>query len=329
MTDREEMNMNAIENTNASPNGRSTKKTTLAEKSGDVKAMAFGKIHCNKDLNFRSDTVKRKVKETAESIKEHGLLEPMVVYPNADGTFDVGIGFKRYAALVMNGTKPTDLVNVVIRTDRANRPIENLIENLHREDLPTIDLANAFKELIEGTYSVVDGEEVRKWTRKELAEKTGLSQTTVENYVRSATNLSEDVQDIVRENNVPARIFIEFASKKPEIQLEKVKDWVKANPQSEDGPKRKRKGKGKSKSDGPSRASVSNLKLEMEIIAFKAEHAKGGEKAVLERQFETLRYVVGDLARMPGITGDDKKEFARAQKDALAEDEEEEGGDEE
>jgi ParB/RepB/Spo0J family partition protein len=335
-----EVAANGDQKTNSSKQAAGSK-GSKGGKSGVPMTVPFGLLRCTKDLNFRGELDKVKVGEIARSIQAIGLIEPIVVYQTKDG-YEVGAGFKRYAALKQNKTKDVDPVNVVVR-DVALRPIVNLAENILREDLPPIDLADALLEMVEGKYAVTEGEKPRAWTRKELSELLTMSHGAVENYVRAAANLTDKVKEIVREHDVPARVFVGWASKKPEEQLVLAKEHVKEQKEKKDSgrqraAKKTKKGGGgggdgdEERDPAHARAPTDTLRGELEVLRFKLTYVKGKEKELTERQVDTLRYVVGGddgLARMPGINGDDRKAYARWYKEQLEEEEGEKEGEEE
>ena len=101
------------------------------------------------------------LKELANSIKEHGVIQPIVVNDNGDGTYMIIAGERRFRATKLAGISS---IPVIIRkySEREIKEI-SLIENLQREDLNPIEAATAMKQLM-SDY---------KLTQDELAERIG------------------------------------------------------------------------------------------------------------------------------------------------------------
>ena len=86
------------------------------------------------------------LKELRASIKTHGLLQPVVVTPGSNGKFIIVAGERRYRACVALGWTS---IPVVILDAPKHPGVLQLVENLHREDLISIEEAKAFKALID------------------------------------------------------------------------------------------------------------------------------------------------------------------------------------
>ncbi len=126
------------------------------------------------------------LKELAESIRAHGILQPLIVRPAVGGTYQLIAGERRFRAAKMAGlvTVPA-IIREVSDRDAAEMA---LIENLQREDLNPIDEANGFEKLIR-QFQI---------TQEEAAARVGRSRTAVTNSLRllalpdSAKNLLRD-----------------------------------------------------------------------------------------------------------------------------------------
>ncbi|MBV9947057.1 MAG: ParB/RepB/Spo0J family partition protein, partial [Myxococcales bacterium] len=115
----------------------------------------------------------QKLDELAASIREHGLVEPLVVRRAARaGTFELVAGERRWRALQRAGINEA---LVVVKDVSAKESFElALIENVQREELNPIELAEAFDRLLrEHTY-----------TQEALAERLGKDRTTIANALR-------------------------------------------------------------------------------------------------------------------------------------------------
>lgn len=131
------------------------------------------------------------LKELADSIKKHGVIMPIVVNDNGDGTYMIIAGERRFRACKLAGKQS---IPVVIRkySEREIKEI-SLIENLQREDLNPIEAATAMKQLMTDY----------KLTQDELAERIGKSRPAIANTLR-LLNLCPEVIGLVAEGKLSA-----------------------------------------------------------------------------------------------------------------------------
>jgi ParB family chromosome partitioning protein len=116
----------------------------------------------------------QKLDELAQSIREHGLVEPLVVRraARAPGTFELVAGERRWRALQRAGLHEA---LVVVKDVSAKEAFElALIENVQREELNPIELAEAFERLVRE----------HGYTQEALAERVGKDRTTITNALR-------------------------------------------------------------------------------------------------------------------------------------------------
>lgn len=148
--------------------------------------------------NPRKRFDEEKLAELAESIKEVGIIQPLVVTRGADGYMLIA-GERRLKAAKMAGL---EYVPVAYRETNARdiRPLM-LIENLQREDLDPIEEANAFRVLTQD----------HGWKQTELAEKLGISQSHIANRIRLLV-LPESVQEGISDGRVTATVGKELAT---------------------------------------------------------------------------------------------------------------------
>ncbi len=126
---------------------------------------------------------KKKLEELANSVREHGVIQPILVVKNEDG-YNIVAGERRWRAAKIVGLKTIPAI-VKDYTDTKKKQVA-LIENIQREDLNVMEVAVALKELMDmEEYSVTD-----------VAKVTGKSQSTVSNIVR-LLKLTPDVQKLV------------------------------------------------------------------------------------------------------------------------------------
>ena len=144
----------------------------------------------------------------AASIREVGVLQPIVVRRSDDG-YEVIAGERRLRAAKRAGLAT---VPVIVReTDDTESLREALIENIHREDLGPIDLAEAFRELL-------DELEVKQET---LAERLGVSRSHIANTIR-LLQLPAEVQQMLNEGKLQAghgRALLTLGDREAQISL--------------------------------------------------------------------------------------------------------------
>ena len=128
----------------------------------------------------------QRLKELADSIKEYGIIQPIVL--KKDGaTYRIIAGERRYRAVKLLGLK--DIKAVLFHGEEEYQV--SLIENLQREDLNPIEVAEAYAELT-SRYS---------YTQEQLSKKVGKSRSEVSNHMR-LLNLSSALLDLVRQGKL-------------------------------------------------------------------------------------------------------------------------------
>lgn len=129
-----------------------------------------------------------KLEELAESIKEHGVIQPIIV-SKRDDYYQIVAGERRWRASKKAGLKT---IPVVVRNydDKKLREVA-LIENIQRQDLNAVDTAKAIKELMEE----------HELTQEQIAKTLGKSRSSVANSLR-ILNLDERVQDLIQEGKL-------------------------------------------------------------------------------------------------------------------------------
>ena len=127
--------------------------------------------------------------DLAASIREHGVIMPLVVNRCPDGSFMIIAGERRYRAAKMAGLETVPCV--IKEYDERTIQEISLIENLQREDLNPIEAAFGMKRLME-EYNL---------TQEVLAERLGKSRPAIANTLRLLT-LSDEVIALVREGKI-------------------------------------------------------------------------------------------------------------------------------
>lgn len=126
---------------------------------------------------------KEALDELTASIKEHGVLQPILVRPYKNG-YQVVAGERRLRAATQAGLKEIPAIVREIDDDQASEIA--LVENLQREDLTPIEEAAAYRQLID-KYA---------YTQETVAEKVGRSRTYITNMIRLLT-LPEEIQQLL------------------------------------------------------------------------------------------------------------------------------------
>lgn len=139
----------------------------------------------------RKDFNDEALAELADSIAQHGVLQPLLVRPLLGGGYQIVAGERRWRAARMAGVSE---VPVVIREMSDHEVMElALIENLQREDLTPLEEAQGYQSLID-QYSM---------TQEEISRTVGKSRPTVANALR-LLHLPEDLQALVASGELSA-----------------------------------------------------------------------------------------------------------------------------
>lgn len=129
--------------------------------------------------------------ELSESIKSHGVFQPIIVRPIGD-KYEIIAGERRYKASVLANKKT---IPAIIMDLNDNDTVEiALIENVQRANLTPIEEAISYKKILDMGYM----------NQEQLAQKLGKTQSTIANKLR-LLNLDEDVQEALLENKISER----------------------------------------------------------------------------------------------------------------------------
>ena len=131
-----------------------------------------------------------KIEELAASIRNQGIIQPLVVRRKGDG-YELIAGERRWRAAMRAGLTQ---VPIVVRDASDHEALQlALVENLQREDLNPIEEANGYRRL----------QEEFQWSQEEMAEKVGKSRPAIANSMR-LLSLPTEVQQEVSSGNLPA-----------------------------------------------------------------------------------------------------------------------------
>ncbi|HZX10230.1 MAG TPA: ParB/RepB/Spo0J family partition protein [Acidobacteriota bacterium] len=153
------------------------------------------------------------MEELANSIKETGVLQPIVAVPEEDH-YKIIVGERRWRAAQKAGLKK---IPVLIRLMKAEHQIEaSLVENLQREDLNPMEIAEAYNRLAEELG----------YTQEQISEKVGKDRASVANYMR-LLKLPPSVQKMLSTGDLTmghARAVLSVED--PELQVKLAKKVI-------------------------------------------------------------------------------------------------------
>ena len=148
-------------------------------------------IHANRQQP-RKHFEKMQLEELRDSICQFGILQPLILRREEDGSYMILAGERRFRAAVMAGL--TKVPALVREASEEEAGMIALVENIQRENLGYIEEAKAYQTLME-TYNI---------PQQELARKLGKNQSTISNKIR-ILNLPEDIQHLLVEHRLTER----------------------------------------------------------------------------------------------------------------------------
>jgi ParB family chromosome partitioning protein len=227
-------------------------------------------------FNPRRSFSEAQLEELAASIRERGLVQPIVVRPSSGDAYEIVAGERRWRAAQLANLHD---VPVIVRTLNDQEAVEiAIIENVQREDLNAIEEGEGYRLLIEG----------HDYTQEDLARIVGKSRSHLANTLR-LLKLPEGVQDLVRSGALSAGHVRPLIGRADAAALaERIVSrglnvrQVEALTQDR-GPA---KGKRQKSKDSDTRAAEAELR---ETLGLDVEIRKGkGEKGELRIRYTTL-----------------------------------------
>lgn len=150
----------------------------------------------------------RSLEELAISIKERGVIQPIIVSRTGDGAFRIIAGERRWRASSLAGLKK---IPAIIKNVSSADSLEiALIENIQREDLNPVETAEAFHRLIK-EFSL---------TQEELSAKVGKDRATVANYLR-LLKLPDEIKTLINDGTLSmghARAILSIEGKSNQVE---------------------------------------------------------------------------------------------------------------
>ncbi len=148
------------------------------------------------------------LEELAQSLREDGMIQPVVVQRAASDSYTIVVGERRMRAAKIAGLQT---IPAIVKTIAADRLLEvALVENIQREDLNPIEVALALQQMVDEL----------SLSHEELAQRTGKDRTTVSNLLR-LLRLPKKVQELVAQGRIAnghAKALLALDS--PDVQTE-------------------------------------------------------------------------------------------------------------
>lgn len=184
--------------------------TTITEPVSDSDSMMITHVVLSNikpnPYNPRKEFPEEDIRELADSIKVHSVVQPVTLRPK-DGSYEIVCGERRYRASLI---ADKESIPAIIRNYSDGEAMEiTIIENLQRKDITPVEEANSFKLLME----------TRRYGVDDLIKRFGKSEKYVRNRLR-LLNLTEELSLMLRNEAITIGIALELAKYSHEIQQE-------------------------------------------------------------------------------------------------------------
>ena len=177
-------------------------------------SVKISEIEPNRDQP-RKEFDSEALSELADSISQHGVLQPLLLRPLLTGGYRIVAGERRWRAARMAGL--TEVPAIIREMSDAEEMLFALIENLQREDLTPLEEARGYRTLIEA----------QDFTQEEVSKAVGKSRPAITNALR-LLNLPEDIQGMLERGEITAghaRTLLSFKSQEDmSLGAQKAKD---------------------------------------------------------------------------------------------------------
>ena len=159
----------------------------------------------------RKEFSEEKIQELAQSIKENGLIQPIIVRKSPVLGYEILAGERRYRASIVAGLSEVPVI--VKQLSDQDMVLHSIIENLQRENLNPIEEAKAYQSLID-----------KGFTHTEIAEKMGKSRPYITNLVRLLGLPKHILTEVEsgRLSQAHARLLIQLSSDKQDKLLNRI-----------------------------------------------------------------------------------------------------------
>ena len=176
------------------------------------------------------------MEQTVESIKQIGVVSPLIVRPDPEGGFEILSGHRRLHAAQLAGLETVPVIVKEIDDDAAI--IFMVDSNLQRENILPSERAFSYKMKLEamkhqGQRGDLTSDQVgqKSWAVNQLADDANESKTQVQRFIR-LTNLIPEILDMVDEKKIAFNPAVELSYLKPSEQKEflEAMDYAQASP---------------------------------------------------------------------------------------------------
>ncbi len=271
--------------------GDDTTEESLVQDIRSLRHVPVELLHPNPH-NPRKHFAEEDLNTLAKSLKDKGLLQPLVVRPRSDGSFEIVAGERRWRASQIAGLH--DLPVLIRELDDKETLEIALIENIQRSDLNPLEEARAYRQLLE-QYG---------YTQQQLADAIGKSRSHIANTMR-LMSLPEVIQTQIEKGELTAghaRSLI--ATETPEILADKIIKLNLTVRQAEDLARDNNQTSAraaKPEKDADTRALEKSLSQAMGLsVGIKHKDKSGGSVVIsyktLDQLDEIIRKLGGSLA---------------------------------
>lgn len=250
------------------------------DEKGSVTEIDINKIEPNRSQP-RKHFDEATLLELAESIKEYGVLQPLLV-KEEEGYYSIIAGERRWRAARL---AHLNYVPVIVKEYEDSKRLQiALVENLQREDLNPIEEATGFKRLMDEFF----------FSQEEVAEKIGKSKSAVSNTI-SLLALDQRVQNFISEQKLSpsiARVLLKLRDAEAQFQLAekiieeglsaKAAEGIVAETLKSGDSKKKEKDKNVSKASNDYKHIADNLK---QILGAKVNIRGANDKGKIEIEY--------------------------------------------
>ena len=257
----------------------------------DQRTVALSSLKAS-SYNPRRDFADEHLDELASSIRERGLVQPLVVRPIGNDKYEIVAGERRWRAAQRANLHE---VPVIIRTLTDQEAIEiAIIENVQREDLNAIEEGEGYQALMQG----------HGYTQEDLSKVIGKSRSHLANTLR-LLKLPQSVRDLVRNGDLSAGHARALIGRDDAAQIAAriVKEGLTVRQVEALAQEQKSKGKGNAKAskDADTRAAESELHDALGLrVEIKPGRGERGELRIRYANYDQLEDLRERLMRSPG-----------------------------
>ena len=158
------------------------------QNNNNIKKISISKVFPNK-TQPRKNFVEKEIKQLANSIKNQGLIQPIIVREAPDDSYEIIAGERRWRACQIAGIHSINCVVMSIGEENVYELA--LVENIQRENLNVVEEAKAYKNLIQ----------LKNIKNEELAKTIGKSSSHISNLIR-ILDLSDEIHQMIIDQKI-------------------------------------------------------------------------------------------------------------------------------